>query len=117
MRPVPYLARRGSQAMVPNLLALEDIVSTCRQCAHFEPDGDSATSRGSCGRWVMGYGINPDSLAANEVLVENDEGWGMSVGPDFGCVLWQTDGREPPGVRPDGDPLRSQANEARRRSL
>lgn len=28
-----------------------------------------------------------DELAPDEVLVENDEGWGMSVGPKFGCVL------------------------------
>lgn len=56
----------------------------CSTCRHFTPE---ESGFGSCARWRMGYGISADELASDEALVENDEGWGMLVGPDFGCVL------------------------------
>jgi hypothetical protein len=31
------------------------------------------------------YGINADN---DGLLVEDDEGWGMSPGPNFGCIHW-----------------------------
>ena len=58
----------------------------CRTCryyvAHDKPEG-----YGGCTRWHAGYGVEMSEVAANEVLVENDEGWGALMGPDFGCVL------------------------------
>ncbi len=34
------------------------------------------------------YGVlMPDD---DGIVVENDEGWGILVGPDFGCVNWET---------------------------
>ena len=57
----------------------------CKNCLHFTPI--NTDNRGSCDRWEIGYPRGNDHLASNEVLVEGDEGWGMSVGPDFGCVL------------------------------
>ena len=70
----------------------------CRNCRHFRPDGvtEEDTDRlgwdaapNQCARWHVGYGIDINKLAANEVVVEGDEGWGMWVGPDFGCILWE----------------------------
>jgi hypothetical protein len=70
----------------------------CSTCRHFAP-GKDAPGRdslrstydligyGSCGRWQQGYGYDQTKLPRNEVLVENDEGWAMMMGPDFGCVL------------------------------
>lgn len=61
----------------------------CGDCKHFIPDTDRAPY-GSCGRWNTGYGYDQTTMPLNEVLVEDDEGWGMAMGPDFGCVLWET---------------------------
>lgn len=60
---------------------------TCDTCRFFEPDANSEPLRGSCARWHKGYGIDPRAIADNEVLVEDDEWWGMVMGPKFGCVL------------------------------
>lgn len=57
----------------------------CRDCRHFQPDREGP--RGACGRWKTGYDVLLANLAPNDCLVEDDEGWGMSVGPLFGCVL------------------------------
>ena len=51
---------------------------------HFQSPNNSF---GNCSRWAKGYGDDP--LADNEVIVEDDEGWGAVMGPQFGCVLWQ----------------------------
>jgi hypothetical protein len=60
----------------------------CKDCKHFVPDSQRQPY-GSCARWNVGYGYDTDSMPHNEVLVENDEGWGMLVGPNFGCVLFE----------------------------
>ena len=57
---------------------------TCKTCAHFVPESDGY---GSCSRWLRGYAVKLEDMTSNDVLVEDDEGWGMVVGPDFGCVL------------------------------
>ena len=64
----------------------------CNACKHFEliavqefakvPQGS-----GHCERWHEGYHV--DDMQPNEAWVENDEGWGNVVGPDFGCVLFE----------------------------
>ena len=58
----------------------------CRNCRHFEAK-IGELGFGSCNRWLTGYDVFICHMANNDVLVENDEGWGMVVGPDFGCVL------------------------------
>ena len=59
----------------------------CRDCKFWaKHDHDHL---GECSRWLRGYGIELDQVPANEVHVENDEGWGAEMGPDFGCVLWE----------------------------
>ena len=61
----------------------------CRFCRHFTPDDHSATGRGGCLRWARGYGVDAEDLRSDEIVVEDDEGWAVSIGPDFGCVLWE----------------------------
>jgi len=57
----------------------------CKECRHYRRvEGHRL---GSCVRWHEGYGVPPSQIADNEVLVENDAGWGAEMGPDFGCVL------------------------------
>lgn len=64
-------------------------METCKTCEHFKVEHNHPYDGrlGSCARWHVGYSIPLKDVADNEVLVENDEGWGMMVGPDFGCIL------------------------------
>lgn len=58
----------------------------CKDCKHFVPD-QNRVGFGECTRWRVGY--NDEGLALNECLVEGDEGWGMLIGEEFGCVLYE----------------------------
>lgn len=62
-----------------------DEMNRCKNCKHFTVD---RPPHGSCARWRMGYS-DFDNLPLNKVQVESDEGWGMCVGPEFGCILWE----------------------------
>lgn len=55
----------------------------CRACKYYR----SPNSSYECGRWTYGYGQRKGPPVGNEIFVENDEGWGADMGPDFGCVL------------------------------
>lgn len=68
------------------------ICETCRHYVLETPGWPDASGRGlgSCSRWRTGYGVRADEIADNEVLVENDEGWAMVMGPKFGCVLHES---------------------------
>jgi hypothetical protein len=58
------------------------IAILCHACKFYNlPDTDHL-----CARWHYGYGQRAPH-AENEIFVENDEGWGADMGPDFGCVL------------------------------
>ncbi len=61
-------------------------MNRCETCTHFSSAARQAPY-GSCGRWHRGYLTPVDTIGLDEVLVEDDEGWGMIVGPQFGCVL------------------------------
>lgn len=67
-------------------------MNRCKDCKHYEPIRKVSHSGsgllGYCGRWHQGYGSS-DEVKSNEVIVENDEGWGAMMGPEFGCVLWE----------------------------
>ena len=60
---------------------------TCGNCKHFTPH-KKWKDYGECERWAYGYGTSIYEIAKNEVIVENDEGWGAMMGKDFGCVLF-----------------------------
>lgn len=68
------------------------MMGLCRDCKHRTkvraPHQDDARLK-ACDRWRVGYAVDPDDVADNEVLVEDDEGWAMMMGPDFGCVLFE----------------------------
>lgn len=73
----------------------------CKNCKHFVKKQPFA---GSCENPNFKYGyrwddqfsdynpvaVLPDkSVYPNQILIENDEGWGAIVGQDFGCVHFQ----------------------------
>ena len=69
-------------------------MKTCKTCKHWGTrtrGGYSADSKRlkSCSAPLIeyGYGTEYSEVADNGALVEDDEGWGMLTGPDFGCVL------------------------------
>ena len=65
----------------------------CRTCRHWGKDRGISEDAGrrmkSCSAPNIKYGYCVDPAAApdNGALVEDDEGWGMETGPEFGCVL------------------------------
>ena len=67
----------------------------CGDCKFYHPNKGDETSGstefpvgfGTCERWDSGYGRI--TIKSNEVHVEDDEGWGAQMGPDFGCVLFE----------------------------
>lgn len=64
-------------------------MSVCGSCKHYTR-ATNMVGLGNCGRWRQGYDWQPQQIARNEVVVEGDEGWGAFMGPDFGCVLWES---------------------------
>ncbi len=61
--------------------------NTCRNCAWYVPR--EGLNRSSCGSPKMIYGYARGFAEGDELHVENDEEWGMSPGPTFGCVHWE----------------------------
>ena len=65
----------------------------CADCKHFETGTGlghrKVAGSGHCARWLHGYYIDPETMRRNEAWVEDDEGWGNVVGPEFGCVLFE----------------------------
>lgn len=66
----------------------------CKNCKHFSR---TAQFEGKClnRNFKYGYGQsftdydtedNFYNVHPNQVLIEDDEGWGMYVGQDFGCI-------------------------------
>lgn len=69
-------------------------MNRCKTCKHWLVDRDywpheerlrSCASPG----WLMGYNHKAVDVPDDGVLVENDEGWGVMMGPEFGCVHWE----------------------------
>ncbi len=69
-------------------------MNTCKTCKFWVSSwrGPIPVSRetrpnvGSCDcpKLKQGYGKSIDH--ADEVVIEDDEGWGIETGPDFGCI-------------------------------
>jgi hypothetical protein len=63
----------------------------CCTCAHWRP-GVSASGDPGCVSPKMVYGYGSYNAAPSHdddmVWIENDEGWGIATGPEFGCVHW-----------------------------
>lgn len=79
---------------------------TCKTCEHWKQSWRSGLSTdpkgpfGSCEspKIKQGYQYNAKDLLPDEAIVENDEGWGMETGPDFGCIHHKL--KLPPSVNP-----------------
>ena len=61
----------------------------CKTCKYFSPDGprdDYPGTGGSCLSPLVAVGYRALEVPEGGLLVENDEGWGASMSPTFGCV-------------------------------
>jgi hypothetical protein len=58
----------------------------CETCQYYTPN---TGGRGcQCPKMIFGYyGRLP---VGDEVMLEDDEGWGIHQGPKFGCIHWST---------------------------
>ncbi len=41
-----------------------------------------------CPKFEYGYHSDHDDIPNDGAAIEDDEGWGMVTGPDFGCIHW-----------------------------
>ncbi len=59
-------------------------MTLCGDCKFYnvEPKHDSH----KCGRWKYGY-HHDGHESDDDIIVEDDEGWGVDMGTKFGCVL------------------------------
>lgn len=57
---------------------------TCKTCKYYDTG-----SHHKCVAPLVsyGYGKVPKDVRQKGLHVEDDEGWGMIPGPDFGCIL------------------------------
>lgn len=61
-------------------------MGTCRSCISWKPYETSGFGTCDNPNWRKGYHIQYKDMKSNQLIVENDEGWGFMTGPDFGCV-------------------------------
>ena len=67
-------------------------MNTCKTCTYWAIiglDTDIQLRLRTCRapEIKFGYGVEDDEVSDNGAVVEDDEGWGIRTGPDFGCVL------------------------------
>lgn len=62
-------------------------MNTCRDCRHWRPKVTDESQ--GCVSPKMDYGYGPKSHEPDHVHIENDEGWGMIPGPEFGCIHFE----------------------------
>lgn len=66
----------------------------CKTCAHwgnnrgYNEDADKRLKSCDCPKFFYGYHSYNDT-PDDGAFIEDDEGWGMMVGPEFGCVNWE----------------------------
>lgn len=62
----------------------------CKICKYFTPRDSLGEIYGSCDCPKMHYTYDSSLiLKLDEVRIEIDEGWGMHVGPEFGCIHYE----------------------------
>lgn len=66
----------------------------CRNCKFYTPnvpktDRQQAFGTIRCESPKFKYGYGYEQIAKDEIVVENDEGWGANIGEEFGCIHFQ----------------------------
>ena len=58
----------------------------CRTCKHWKIREEMPFGECSNEHMNYGYTFEISDISLDCVLIEDDEGWGMLTGPEFGCV-------------------------------
>jgi hypothetical protein len=62
---------------------------TCDTCCFFEPSFNENYGDCICPKLKRRNYVNDTVIIKDdELMTENDEGWGFVVGPKFGCIHW-----------------------------
>ena len=73
----------------------EEARQWCRSCRHWGnsrnglSDNDQRLRSCDCPKLEYGYHRELDVVPNDGAAIEDDEGWGMLTGPDFGCIHWE----------------------------
>ena len=66
------------------------LAPVCKNCQYWNKLADVERGNCSCPKFRYGYsfvgGPKDKPLELDDIQVENDEGWGMISGPEFGCI-------------------------------
>lgn len=63
----------------------------CKNCKHWNKSSERPLKECSSPKLFMGYAIPDGDIPDDGILCEDDEGWGMVTGPNFGCVHFTAD--------------------------
>jgi hypothetical protein len=77
--PLAILSRLWGRIPETTVVRLTPRSKTCKNCYWYEHGPRDC----SCPKMVYGYKGKVDH---DGVAIEDDEGWGMQPGPDFGCI-------------------------------
>lgn len=62
------------------------IMITCKECRYWIEGEKKGYKTCYSPDHLQGYYHHLKDLKSNQILIENDEGWGLYTGSDFGCV-------------------------------
>ena len=94
-RKYPMKEIEETNEVTQALLELQALVPQCKDCGYWKRcsntdyHGDFHLGECVCDKFSQGYGINPEKVPKDGVLVENDEGWAFYTGEEFGCKHFQ----------------------------
>ena len=57
-------------------------IKICKNCKHFNKEDHSC----KCNKFHYSCFLQLDEIEKDEIIVENDGGYGMTVGEEFGCI-------------------------------
>lgn len=84
-----------------------DKLETCKNCTYWQGNeiskGAGVPFKMTCSekgqpyvtwecrspKFIRAYGLPESERPIDGAVLENDEGWGIETGPDFGCIHWQ----------------------------
>jgi hypothetical protein len=78
---------------------MSDYMGRCATCVHwgnsraFTDDELNRLKSCDCPKFTYGYWDKEGEVPDDGGRIEDDEGWGMVTGPEFGCIHWKEKGK------------------------
>ena len=70
------------------------LLGRCGTCLHwgnsrnYADDKDERLKSCDCPKFEYGYHSEMEDISNDGAAIEDDEGWGMLTGSEFGCIHW-----------------------------